>query len=447
MPVSKQRNIESQQPNFDSMVSYLRSTMANFPDKRIGTNTRYSIEDAALGAFSVFFTQSPSFLSFQKAMLKNKGISNAQTLFDMDQIPCDNHIRNLMDDVEPSEVYPVYHYIFDGIKDSGHLDAFRSYGNNLLCALDGTYFFSSNKIHCQNCSTKEHKNGTTTYSHVAITPVFVAPGQNRVISLPPEFITPQDGHSKQDCENAAAKRWIAQYAPLYRELGITILGDDLYCRQPICTLILAEQLHFILVCKPDSHKTLYQWIQGLEKINGVKTLVEKRWTGKTHHTYTYRFVNQVPIRDGEDAIEVNWCELTITSSGGKRLYKNAFATDFTISKDNVKQIVEDGRARWKIENENNNILKTKGYHLEHNFGHGKKHLSNFLLTLNLLAFLFHTALGMFDEIYKLIRDDLPTRKTFFDDIRALTRYICFNSWEVMLTFMARGLELELPDKR
>ena len=128
MPISKQANIESQQLNFDSMVSYLRSTMANFPDKRIGTNTHYSIEDAALGAFSVFFTQSPSFLSFQQAMLKNKGISNAQTLFGMDKIPCNNHIRNLMDHVEPSKAYPIYHYIFNEIKDSGHLDAFRSYG-------------------------------------------------------------------------------------------------------------------------------------------------------------------------------------------------------------------------------------------------------------------------------------------------------------------------------
>ena len=445
MPSTKRQKKKPQPLSFDSMVGYLRSTMAGFPDKRTGSNYRYSIEDSALGAFSVFFTQSPSFLSFQKNMLKNKGISNAQTLFDMDQIPCDNHIRDLMDEVEPSNVYPVFHYIFNGIKDSGHLNAFRSYDNNLLCALDGTYFFSSNKIHCQNCSTTEYKNGTKTYSHSAITPVFVVPGQSKVISLPPEFITPQDGHNKQDCENAAAKRWITQYAPVYGDLGITILGDDLYCRQPLCSLILDNNLHFTLVCKPDSHKTLYQWIDELQAMDAVETLVEKIWTGKSHHIYIYRFVNQVPLRDGEDALEVNWCELTVTSATGRRLYKNAFVTDFEISKDNVKQIVVDGRARWKIENENNNILKTKGYHLEHNFGHGKHHLSNLLLTLNLLAFLFHTVLEIFDDTYRRIREDLPSRKTFFDDIRALTRYMCFDNWEVMLAFMARGLELEFPD--
>ena len=98
-----------------------------------------------------------------------------------------------------------------------------------------------------------------------------------------------------------------------------------------------------------------------------------------------------------------------------------------------------------MENENNNVLKTKGYHLEHNFGHGKKHLSSLLLTFNLLAFLFHTVLEIMDERYKLIRDELPTRKTFFDDIRALTKYMYFDSWDSLLAFMIRGLELDPPD--
>ena len=83
-----------QQLSFDNMVQCLRTSIANFPDKRTGQNTRYSLEDAALGAFSVFFTQNPSFLSFQNSMQKAKGKSNAQTLFAMDKIPSDNHIRD-----------------------------------------------------------------------------------------------------------------------------------------------------------------------------------------------------------------------------------------------------------------------------------------------------------------------------------------------------------------
>ena len=63
-----------------------------------------------------------------------------------------------------------------------------------------------------------------------------------------------------------------------------------------------------------------------------------------------------------------------------------------------------------------------------------------MLTLNLLAFLFHTVLEMVDEKYEQLRGELPTRQTFFDDIRALTRYFYFKNWDTMLTFMLQGLE-------
>jgi hypothetical protein len=67
-----------------------------------------------------------------------------------------------------------------------------------------------------------------------------------------------------------------------------------------------------------------------------------------------------------------------------------------------------------------------------------------LLTLNLLAFLFHTILGLLDANYHLLRQKLATRQTFFNDIRALTRYLYFNSWQHLLEFMIQQLELE-PD--
>ena len=102
------------------------------------------------------------------------------------------------------------------------------------------------------------------------------------------------------------------------------------------------------------------------------------------------------------------------------------------------QVAAAGRCRWKTENENHNILKTKGYCLEHNFGHGEKHLSKVLLTLNLLAFLFHTVLQLVDESYQKIRKQLVTRKGFFQDIRSLTKYLLFESWSILIQFMISG---------
>jgi hypothetical protein len=98
-----------------------------------------------------------------------------------------------------------------------------------------------------------------------------------------------------------------------------------------------------------------------------------------------------------------------------------------------------------VENENNNTLKTKGYHLTHNFGHGKRYLSATLATLNLLAFLLHTVLDRMDSKYQLIRAKLPSRKMFFQHIQALTCYHCFESFDALLDFMMKGWKLRLPD--
>jgi len=142
---------------------------------------------------------------------------------------------------------------------------------------------------------------------------------------------------------------------------------------------------------------------------------------------------------------VNWCELTVTQEEtGAFVYRNAFVTDFDVLETTVESIAQDGRSRWKIENENNNVLKTKGYHLEHNFGHGHQFLASFFLSLNLLAFLFHTVLHLVDIRYKLLRQILRKRKLFFHDINALLRYIVFNNWDHLLDFMITGLEIEIP---
>ena len=148
----------------------------------------------ALGAFSVFFMQSPSFLGHQRAMQATKRKNNAASLFKIEKIPSDNHIRDLLDEVDPEALFPVFDHILSALQITEHLETFRFIDKQLLIALDGVEYFNSNNIHCGNCSTKKHKNGEISCSHSAITPVIVHPNHRRVISLPPEFITPQDGH-------------------------------------------------------------------------------------------------------------------------------------------------------------------------------------------------------------------------------------------------------------
>ena len=50
-------------------------------------------------------------------------------------------------------------------------------------------------------------------------------------------------------------------------------------------------------------------------------------------------------------------------------------------------LMRGARARWKVENETFNTLKNHGYHFEHHFGHGYRHLSTVMVHLMTLAFL------------------------------------------------------------
>src|SRR5450755_1544244 len=157
-----------------------------------------------------------------------------------------------------------------------------------------------------------------------------------------------------------------------------------------------------LCAKPESHATLYEWVDDLSHNGTINTVTISRRVGRKQFIDTYRYASDLPLTNSDDALLVNWLELVTTNESGKVTYRNGWATSHPIDAKNVAELAAAGRARWKIENENNNTLKTKGYHLEHNFGHGKEYLSSLLATMNILAFLFHTFLTFTDENYRLI---------------------------------------------
>jgi len=45
-----------------------------------------------------------------------------------------------------------------------------------------------------------------------------------------------------------------------------------------------------------------------------------------------------------------------------------------------------------------------------------------------------------DGKYRLLRQKLPSRKRLFNDIRALTSYLCFQSWEALMDFMLESFK-------
>ena len=432
VPLARDPRFKISVPILDRFLTALRRYGQTLPDVRRGKNTSYAMTDFSLAAFASFFMQSPSFLAHQRYLETAHGRSNCQTLFGMSKIPGDGQVRAMLDPVDPAHFFPMFGDIAAELARSGGLNELRCLNGQLLIALDGTEYHRSQEIGCPNCSHRKRGKDQAEYFHTMLAATIVAPGHDRAVPLEPEFIVPQDGHDKQDCESRAARRWLAAYGAKYARLKAVCLGDDLFSRQPVCEAVLAQGLHFLFVCKPDSHPAIEEFRSGIT----LDTLTERRGLGKKWTAYRYQWLCGVPLRGDAKAMDVNWLSVEIADAKGKVTYRNSFVTDMAVGRDNVAAMAAAGRARWKIENEAFNTLKTKGYNLEHNFGHGKKHLASVLATLNLLAFACHTVLDLTAKKWKAARREVVTRQGFFNTLLALTAYVVFPSWDHLLETMA-----------
>jgi hypothetical protein len=418
----------------DSYIAALRERCDALPDKREGRNTQYSMSDIGLAAFSVFFMQSPSFLAHQKALEDLRGRSNANTLFGMTKIPSDNHIRQMLDGAPTDHFDGAFARIVRDLDASGGLKSLRRLGGRVLIALDGSEHFCSRKIRCPHCSTRKRSDGEIEYFHSFVGATLVAPGHATVLPLPPEFVRPQDGAKKQDCEPNAARRWLSRVGRDYAWLKPIYLGDDLYGHQPMCADVLAAGGSFIFGCKPSSHKTLTEYLVSID-LDGFSETIG---VGSAKRVHRYRWMEDVPLRDGKDALKVNWLEIEISKPNGKVTYRNNFVTDLPITKQSAAEIAACGRARWKIENETFNVLKNNGYNLEHNFGHGKDTLASLLVVLNLLAFAMHNACDLVEGSWQEGRQKVGAKMRLFEHIRTVTTYFVFLSWGSLFRTIRTG---------
>jgi len=209
-----------------SLLAGLRAVCAAFPDSRKGRRGNIAIADFGLSAFALFFMQSASFLAFQRALEKGQGRSNCETLFGIGRIPSDNYIRDMLDGADPALLQPCFERMEQLVAVPPLRAAFVRLDDRVPIAWDGTEYFCSQKLGCPHCLRRKRANGAVESYHILLAVTAVAPGHSKVIPLFPEFIAPQDGAEKQDCERNAAKRWHAStptdFAPCVPSISATI---------------------------------------------------------------------------------------------------------------------------------------------------------------------------------------------------------------------------------
>src|SRR6266481_359759 len=336
----------------DALFPLVQSCFATIPAPRCEDGD-ISLTDALMSAFAMFSLKAPSLLAFDKERVED----NLHTIYGIQLVPCDTHMREILDPVSPKWLRPMFKSIFRQLQRGKALEPMVFLDGHYLLALDGTAYFSSQTIHCASCLHQVHRNGTITYCHQMLGAAIIHPDLRAVIPLMPEPIVNQDGTAKNDCERNAAKRFVAKLHQDHPHLKFIVTEDSLSSNAPHIETLQAYDLRYLLGVKEGDHAYLFKQVQAAEHAGRVSYYERHDRAARVVHRF--RFVNQVPLNASNTDVRVNFIEYW--EIGQNKVQHFSWVTDFRVSQRNVYQLMRGGRARWKIENETFNTLKNQGY--------------------------------------------------------------------------------------
>jgi Transposase DDE domain len=394
-----------------------------FPKNKSASSTDPSLIDCLMASVGIFQLKFPSLLQYDKQRHSDSILmSNLKNLYMVENPPSDTTMREKLDIVKPSDLRGIFKGIFACAQRGKVLEQYEFFDKHYLLALDGTSQFSSGKIHCDNCCIKEHSNGNKTYYHQALAGAIVHPQMKKVIPLAPEPITKQDGATKNDCEQNAAKRLLQDFRREHPHLKTIVVEDSLYSTGPHIKLLNDLDIRFIISAKPGNLSALFNWVSALDDDD-----VNYHSFTDSKGTHKFKFINNVPLNDSNYNTKVNFLEYWEIDKNGKTQHFS-WITDIELTRENVELIMRGGRARWRIENETFNTLKNQGYNFEHNYGHGKKNLCSIMGMLMMLAFLMDQLSEICDPIFQKAKIVSGSYLALWERIRAIFNLFDMPSW-------------------
>jgi len=395
---------------------------------KVMQNAEYSWQDCVMSGLAVFGFKMPSLLQFEKDKDSEPWLRrNLRTLYGVESAPTDTTMRERLDIIAPKQLRRPFKTIFAYLQRGKVLEGYRYLGGYHIISLDGTGQFSSEKIHCECCCEKHHRNGHTEYYHHMLGAVLVHPERREVIPLAPEPIAKGDGNTKNDCERNAAKRLLSDLRREHPHLKVLIVEDGLASNYPHLSLLDSLNMQYIIGVKPGDHAYLFDWIKDLKPT--VHEQTDDNGTKHTFHAYT-----NVPLNDANSGYRVNVLEYWETKKDGRKQHFS-WVTKLELTSENVYQVMRAGRSRWKIENETFNTLKNQGYNFEHNYGHGYKNLCSVMTMLMMLAFLIDQVQQLCCKVYQKARKHVGTLYRLFEKIRNRIDLAVWDNWHHLLTFI------------
>jgi hypothetical protein len=413
------------------LLQEIRRCFAAVPDPR-GPRHDIALEDALMAGLAVFGLKYPSLLQFDEAAGEAVIRHNLRTLYGVVRAPCDTQLRKILDPLDPIQLRPAFRAVHRVLQRHKALEAYRYFDGHSLVSVDGTGQFASTAIHCPECGVKL-SGGQEHYYHQLLGAVLVHPSLKTVLPLAAEPITRQDGARKNDCERNAAKRLLGALREAYPQLKLIVVEDSLAANGPHLELLQALNLRSIIGVKPGDHAALFEAVQARLRAGQCQELEATDTHGVVHG---YRWVNDVPLNHSHPELRVNVLEYWEIDGDTERLW--TWITDLPLSAETVEPIMRGGRARWKIENETFNTLKTQGYALEHNYGHGQQHLASVFALLMLLAFLVDQAQELGCRLFQAARAHFHSRTSLWARLRALFSEFYIPDWTMVWEAIATG---------
>ena len=405
--------------SFEGLYGELCGLFDRIADPR-GYGCKYPISSLLRMGFAMFSLKSSSLYSFQRRSQAES--HNMKRIYGINDICSDNCLRQGLDELPAAELKSGFKLFYQLLKSYSMLSPFTYWKGQKLVSIDGVEHFHSTHVHCPACLVKSKNNGELHYSHAMLVAALVHPDQQEVFPLGCEAILRQDGARKNDCELSAARRMISQLRATYPSESFLLLEDALFANGPHIDLLRAHDFSYIIGVKPLKHKSLFAQFK---RRSSQEPSLEVIYLDDKGDEHRLSWANNLALNTDRADIRVNMLDYQIVTARGKNKHFS-WITDVKLRKSNVKPIARAGRSRWKIENETFNTLKNQGYHFEHNFGHGYKHLATVFATLMLLAFtldqLQQHASKLFIELWK----GLKTRKKLWEAIRSAFAMIEFD---------------------
>ena len=423
----------------DALYSMLRARCDDIPDHR-QPKSPISLPDALMSAVAMFVLKDPSLLAFDA----RRNDQNMKNLFGIQQVPCDTHMREVVDPLEPDQFRPFFNDVFRELQRGKVLERFVFHQGCYLLLLDGTEYFSSQKVHCESCLERvNQKTGEVTYYHQMVGAEIVHPDRREVIPLAPEPIHKQDGSTKNDCERNATKRLVGKIRQEHPHLKLIVVEDGLASNAPHIRMLQAAHMHFLLGAKPGDHESLFQEVLAAYEQDRV-TVVE--WH-EGDILCTIAFVNKVALNKSNPDLLVNYLFYAEYGPDGEKQKCFTWVTDLKITRPNARHLMRGGRSRWRIENETFNTLKNQGYHYDHNYGHGEAHLSVVFAMLMMLAFLTDQVQQICCPLFQAVLEKVRSKRVLWEQLRSHYWHFTFQSMRQLYEVILYDLAKEMPPPR